>query len=285
MVPGGVRMPSIGYFHPQIVHFAIALLFVGVAFRVVSFTPWLTFTGPAARTLVLLGTLATVLAVRSGTDAHDPVERVPGARAAVTDHEEWGERARNAFLFVAAFELFAWGLTRRRAKLARGLTFAAGLAGLAGLAVLYEAAEHGGELVYGYSGGVGIRSGEPSDVQRLLVAGLYHNISRARTEHRAEDAARYVDELVRLRGDDPAMATLRIESLIRDRADARGALAALDSLHPAPDNRRLVLGLGNLRADAYLALGQRDSARIALESLARDFPESTRLTARLDSLR
>ena len=41
----------------------------------------------------------------------------------------------------------------------------------------FEAAEHGGELLYSYAGGVGTRSGEPADFKRLPVAGLY-NASR-----------------------------------------------------------------------------------------------------------
>ena len=97
---------SLAALHPQIVHFVIALLFVGVLFRCVSLTGRVPFAGPAARVLLLVGTGAAVLAVQSGTAAHGPVERVPGARAAVMEHEEWGERTRNIFLVVAALKWF-----------------------------------------------------------------------------------------------------------------------------------------------------------------------------------
>src|SRR2546427_7722854 len=113
----------------------------------------------------------SVLAVQSGTAAHGPVERVPGARAAVMEHEEWGQRTRNIFLIVAALELVA--LVPRVSRWRKGMLTASGVVGLMGAASLYEAAEHGGDLVYGYAGGVGIRSGDPADVARLLVAGLY----------------------------------------------------------------------------------------------------------------
>ena len=93
-------MPNIGAYHPVIVHFAIALLILGVVFRWISLTGRAPFTGPAATTLLLLGALAALLAVHSGLDAHGPVERIPGARQAVTDHEEAGEWARNVFLAV-----------------------------------------------------------------------------------------------------------------------------------------------------------------------------------------
>ena len=51
-------LPDIGVFHPQVVHFVIALLIAGVVFRLVSLTGKLTFTGPAAAVLLLAGTLA-----------------------------------------------------------------------------------------------------------------------------------------------------------------------------------------------------------------------------------
>ncbi|MGH7676577.1 MAG: hypothetical protein ACREMV_15030, partial [Gemmatimonadales bacterium] len=67
-------MPNLAWFHPQIVHFAVALLAAGVLSRWISLTDRAAFTGPAAAALLLAGTAAAVLAVRSGTDAHGPVE-------------------------------------------------------------------------------------------------------------------------------------------------------------------------------------------------------------------
>ena len=66
--------------HPQIVHFVIALLFMGVLLRCVSLTGRAAFTGPAAAVLLLVGTVAAVLAVQSGTAAHGPSSACP-ARA------------------------------------------------------------------------------------------------------------------------------------------------------------------------------------------------------------
>lgn len=276
-------MPDIGFYHPQIVHFVVALLFTGVILRVVSLTGRLAFTGPAAAALLLAGTLAAVAAVKSGSDAHGPVERVPGAREAVMTHEEWGGRARNVFLAVAALELVLFALRGKRAE--KGLRYASAIVGLAGCGVLFEAAEHGGDLVYNYAGGVGIRSKDSADVRQLLIAGLYENAVTDRAQGNHEDAARLVAELTRRLPGDTTVKFLAIESLLEDRKDARAALAALDSLRIPPGERRFVIRAGMLRSDAYVAAGVPDSARLTLEALTRQFPDNPRITERLGRLR
>ncbi len=281
-----MAVPDIGVFHPQIVHFVIAFLILGVVARVLSLLPLgdrFRFVGPMATVLIVLGTLAAVAAVQSGMDAHGPVERVPGARAAVVEHEEWGERARNAFLFIAGFELLAL-LAGSRRRLAQGIRVVSAIAGLVGLWVLYEAGEHGGELVYDYAGGVGIRSGQPDDVKRLLVAGLYHNARLARDAGRAEEAARLTDELLRQMPEDATVRFLAVESTLRDRSDARAALLALADVQVAEEDWRLQLRRTSLTVDAYRALGAPDSARAAIDDLRRRFPDHPRIKSALERM-
>jgi len=281
-------MPSLASWHPQVVHFAVALLLVGVLFRWLSLTGRAAFTGPAAALLLLAGTAAAVIAVQSGTDAHGPVERVPGARQAVIEHEEWGERARNIFLVVAALEIAALALARRSARVTKGLTVASALVGLAGGVSIYEAAEHGGELVYSYAGGVGIRSGDTTDVSRLLLAGLYHSAQQARARHDSASAAELFAEIARRFPDDTTARFLAIESLVHDRNDGKAALAALAALARLslpPGDQRLRLRYDFLKADAFLAAGQPDSARATLDQLARDFPVNARIKDRLAQIK
>jgi len=280
-------MPNIAAWHPQIVHFVIALLLVGVAFRLVSLTGRLKFTSPAATTLLVMGTVAALLAVKSGDQAHGPVERIPGARDAVVEHEEYGERARNVFLVVAALELVALALARResRATLTRWVHVASAAVGVFGAVPLYEAAEHGGELVYSYAGGPGLRTGEPQDVQRLLLAGLYNQSRVDRREGRSAEAASLVNEMARRFPSDTAVRFRQVESHLLDRNDARAALGLLDSIRVSDTDARWRARHATLAADAYLALGLRDSARVVLTPVVAAFPQNTRLKARLDSLR
>jgi uncharacterized membrane protein len=273
---------SIGTFHPQVVHFAIVLLIAGVVFRLLSLTGRVAFAGPAASVLLLLGTAAAVAATETGIAAHGPAERVPGARDAVVEHEDWGIRTRNIFLAVAGLEILAL-LLARRGK-ARPLYTLSGLVGLAGLFCLYEAAEHGGELVYSYAGGVGVRSGAPEDVTRLLLAGLYHQAQLDRKDGRAEEAARLVDEMARRSPDDLDVQLLAAESLLLDRKDAAGALAALERVSVPDESRRLVLRHGILKADALRESGRAPEARAVLEDLLARYPDNRTVQEKLSAL-
>jgi uncharacterized membrane protein len=267
-------MNDIGPLHPQIVHFVVALGFVGVAFRLVSLTGLLPWTKPAATALILMAAVASAGAVRSGSDAHGPAERIPGAREVVQEHEERGEWARNLFLVLAAIEVGAWAL-RKRGK-AHDLALAvSAVAGIVACVALYRAAEEGGELVYTYAGGIGTRSGDSTDVQKLLVAGLYHQARIASAQGRHDEAARLVDELRRQRPDDPSVELLGIQSRLRDRSDPIGALTALAAFAPG-DNPRFGIQKGLLTAEALAATGATDSARIVLNELKAKFPRAER---------
>lgn len=266
-------MPDIGPFHPQIVHFVIALGFVGVTLRLFSVTGLVAWSRPAATVLILLAAGASVAAVQSGVQAHGPVERIPGVRDAVHEHEELGELTRNLFLAVAVLELAALAL-RRKERIARGILLLSTAAGIGACVALYEAAEHGGELVYSYAGGVGIRSGDEDDVHRLLVAGLYHQSRAAREAGHRDEAERLTQELVRQVPDDPAVALLLVESLLRDRQDPEAALTALSALAVPEDDSRFALQKGLLQSEAVAAAGERDSARAILQDLKGRFPRA-----------
>jgi uncharacterized membrane protein len=242
-------MPNIAIFHPQIVHFVIALLIVGVIFRVISLTGRFKFTDHAATTLILIGTVAAWFAVKSGDQAHGPAERIPGAREAVENHEQWGERTRNLFILVSVLEIATLALRASgRKRVATGTAIASAVIGLGGIFFLYETGEHGGQIVYEFAGGAGTRSGDPKHVENVLVAGLYHQTSLALREKRADEANRLLRELALRR----------------------------------PGDR----GVRILQADAHVMNGHKDSALMILDQLIQENPErATRLKAKADSLR
>lgn len=273
-------MPNLASIHPIVIHFAIALLVAGAVFRWISLTGRFAWTSTAATTLLLAGTLAAVVSVKSGTDAHGPVERVPGAVNAVVEHEEWGERTRNVFLAVALVELAGLFLSRRGKG--RPVAIASAVLCAVGVFCLYEAAEHGGELVYSYAGGVGIRTGDPADVGRLLVAAAHHQAQLDRKNGRSDDAAAVTAEVARRFPSDPAIQMMAAESVLLDRKDPDGALAILGRITVPPEDARLRTRYGLLTVDAHEAAGRPDAARTTLQSLAAAFPQNARIRQRLE---
>jgi len=258
-----------------------------VGLRVLSLLGWFSWASHAATLLIVLGALATIPAVTSGTQAHGPAERVPGARTAVQEHEEWGKRTRNLFLAIAAIELavLAVGRNPDRKKLAQRFRMASAAIGLVGMFVLYETGEHGGHLVYGYAGGVGLRSGDPADVTHLLIAGLYHQAMLDRQDGNPEGAGRLIDEIRRRDGGDPSVQLMAAESLVRDQKDPQAALDYIATLSIADDDARLAPRVGLLRADAYVALDMPDSARAIVQDLASRFPQSRAVQQRVDQMK
>jgi uncharacterized membrane protein len=281
-------MPNLAQFHPQVVHFVVALLLLGSGLRLLScfvLDRW-RWISHSATMLLLLGTLSAVVAVKSGDDAHGPVERIPGARDLVVEHEEYGKSTRNVFLAVAAIEILALVLRRREStkKYARYAVYASCAGCLFGLVPLYEAAEHGGELVYSYGGGPGLRTGDPKDTERLLLAGLYNQSRVDRREQRFAQSQALVKEMVTRWPADTAIRFLWAESLLLDAKDNAAALRVLDSISVADTDARNRVRKATLKADAFIAMGNRDSARAVLAPVVAAFPANTRLKAKLDSL-
>ncbi|MFQ5536932.1 MAG: hypothetical protein ACE5GJ_05715 [Gemmatimonadota bacterium] len=304
-------MPDLGRFHPQVVHFVLGGLILGLPLYWLAFMERLRFLRATASVLLLVGTLAAFVAVKSGEDAHGPAERIPDTRDLVVHHEELGERTRTVFAVILVVELLGLMLarkarasegsvleveagdtdlaganTRRFASLAvRGVV---AVAWTAGAFLLYETAEHGGEIVYERAGGVGFQQGRPDrDVPNLLKAGLFHQSRLDREAGRSEDAARLVEEMAARFPESVEVQLVAAESKLVDRQDARGALELLAGTVVPDDNPRLALRKALYTADAYILLNEADSARAALEAVPERYRESRSVQARrerIDSL-
>jgi uncharacterized membrane protein len=280
-------MPTLAQLHPQVVHFAVALLLLGVLFRIISLTGKLKFTDHAAAALLILGTIAALVSVKSGDEAHGPVERIPGARPIVIEHEEAAELTHDVFIAVVLLELIALGMAlspKTAGKIRLGTHAASALVGVWGGWTLYKTAELGGEIVYKYAGGPGIRSGAPEDVERLLLAGLYAQSLADRKAGNKVEAARLIDEMALRFSADTNVRFLRVESLLRDREDPAAAMAALEAITMMSSDARNGARRANLRADIFLATGLPDSAKATLDAAIAAFPQNVRLKARRDSL-
>jgi uncharacterized membrane protein len=273
-----------GAYHPQVVHFAIALVFAGVGFRLLSLTRRLPFTHPAATTLVLAGTIAAFAATYTGGAAHGPVERIPGVRDAVEEHEEWGERARNLFAIVSAIEAVTLALYWGNHRSVTTAAIASAVVGVVGLGAMYEAAEHGGALVYNYAGGVGIRRGEAADVNQLFVTGLYQQALQDRQSGRGGDAMALIELAATRVPANLDLQLLGVEWTTDVKRDPAGAVRWLDRLQIPQYNARARIRAGLARANALAAEGNAEGARGVLQTLRAEFPNNAQIKRRIDEL-
>ena len=268
--------------HPQLVHFTIVFIIVGVAFRLISLLGRPQWVGPAAATLLILAGPISYVTARSGVEAHGPVERAPGAREAVVAHEWWGDHVPIAAGVLALLELA--GLALRKSPKARVIRIAAAVVGVTTVFFVYQTAKYGGELVYSYAGGVGIRSGDPKDVERLLLAGYYHQAVADRASGRSEQAAALIAQAAERFPTHVEVRLLAAESHLVDRKNAQAAIDALTAVHVPDDSRTLRTRKATLLADAHEAAGRKADAAAALEAVLKVFPNA-RLQQRLESLR
>jgi len=275
-------MPDIGYYHPQIVHFVIAGLMLGIVFRLVSLTGKLPWTDRAATAVLLLGTLAAVFAVTSGTNTHELSERIPGAAAAVQAHEDAGKDVRNLFLFISAIEIAA--LIPALAKWKKYLIMASAAVCLWGAYEVYDVGRLGGIVVYSFAGGVGERTNDTTDVNHTMVAALYNRALLDRDQKNSAGAAQEFEELARRFPNDPQIQMAYAQSLIMDKKDGAAAMAQLAKLPVPADTSRLWGRYQSTKADAFIAMGQTDSAKAILTALVAKFPQSQRLKDKLAKL-
>jgi len=75
------------------------------------------------------------------------------------------------------------------------------------------------------------------------------------------------------------------ESRLRDANDATGALGDIDALLGGVSDPRLKRNATLLRAYAFLALGQKDSARAIVGKLASENPTNARYRTLADSIK
>lgn len=112
-------IPSWDGLHPLIIHFPIALLLVApilILIGLMSPNKGRAFLG-AALVLMILGTIASWVAVSTGEAAGELAERAAGAGAVLEQHEDLAETTRMAFTGLTALFLvilFAPAIFRRQ---------------------------------------------------------------------------------------------------------------------------------------------------------------------------
>ncbi len=151
--------------HPAIVHFPIALIFMGALLSTLTiFTRRGALPQFAAVALILAAGAAQV-AINTGDDQVEAVlRRMPEAKPLLLVHAEWGERVRNIAVFAAISAVVALAFYRAT-RIRRVLAFITTLLGGAACYCVFQTAENGVAMVYHHGVGVQVVPGTAASTQ------------------------------------------------------------------------------------------------------------------------
>lgn len=139
--------------HPMIVHFPLVLLIFAVLFDVAGlFLKKFNWLANVALLLYLFGTISAAVAFLTGNLASDGLEIPATIIPAVNEHADWAEITLWFFVIYSVVRLTI-GIWFKSLKLNIAIPFV--LAGLLGIYFLYQTADHGAKLVFGYGLGTG----------------------------------------------------------------------------------------------------------------------------------
>ena len=148
-------LPSWDGLHPIIIHFPIALLLIAPIIIIIGlFMPknGRTFF-LSAFVLMLIGTIATFIAVSTGNAAGELAEHVNNVESVLEEHEELAETTRTVFaILTAIFGVIVFAPMLFKKELSRVITIPLNLAFLlfygSGAVLLMNTAHQGGRLVH-----------------------------------------------------------------------------------------------------------------------------------------
>ena len=150
--------------HPALVHFPIVLILIGACLAVAAVVWWRTWLVRSVAVVMSLAAVGTLAASWSGEEDEDAAEHAGAvAEQVFEEHEEWGERSRNAAILAACVAIGAAAMFGRMPRAARGAAVIAAVSSVSASLCVLEAGHYGGLLVYQH--GVGVKSSVEAKAQ------------------------------------------------------------------------------------------------------------------------
>lgn len=147
--------------HPAIVHFPIVLILLGtlVAVCAVFIKRW--HLPVISVVLIAFGALGAIAATWTGEEDAEMVEsQSPAVENTLEEHEEWGERTRNAAILAAVLGIGSVAIARKFPKVAQGFSIATAVVAIGTSYCVAETGHYGGKLVYKHGAGVNTAADE-----------------------------------------------------------------------------------------------------------------------------
>ena len=142
--------------HPAIVHFPIVLVFLGTLLSILTIFTRRGALPQFAAFILILAAGGAHLAVNTGGDQVDDVlRRMPDAKPLILVHAEWGVKMRTAAVIAAISALVALAFYRAR-RFRRAFAFITTIIAAWACYCAFEAAKHGGAMVFHHGVGVQI---------------------------------------------------------------------------------------------------------------------------------
>ena len=140
--------------HPAVVHFPIVLIFLGTLLSILTIFTRRGALPQYAAVVLILAAAGGQLAVNTGSDqVDDVIQRMPDAKPLILVHAEWGIKMRLAAVIAAITALVALAFYRS-GRFRRVLAFITTIIAAWACFCAFEAAKHGGAMVFHHGVGV-----------------------------------------------------------------------------------------------------------------------------------
>lgn len=144
--------------HPAIVHFPIVLVLIGTVISVLAL-----FTAGGhirwfAGILLTLGALGVLIAINTGREESQALDRTTALNALLDGHEDWATRTGWLSVIAAVFAAGTVALTPWRPRAARIVGVVCATTAVGASLSVFETGRRGGEMVYRHAAGVNLAS-------------------------------------------------------------------------------------------------------------------------------
>lgn len=263
--------------HPFLAHFSVALLPAGILVPIIyrfAHQEWLL---KASFSLFVLSSVALLLSYFSGGAVEELVEKIPGVKGAIEEHEQWGTIAKwsvfSLTVLTFLYMQFKDSLLRFNQDASYYVVLVVGL--WASVAVILTG-RLGGDLVYDYAVAGAVRKPSAESIQRQMNAYFYTKLEYLKEKNDIPAIYSLFREIEVQLPDNTDFRIMQAEFLfqqLNNPTEALNIIKQVKELLKDPQSRQYHDALV-AEYKAYVALADQDGQTAVKKRLAELFPDS-----------